>query len=89
MHHHYFICDYATGRPVELFRSSRSGKDFSDGCVERAKKDGGWSAEDVEIKPLLNLWLKGDFDPEEDAISEQEAQAYLEQWRSGTWPGRP
>ncbi|HEY9104790.1 hypothetical protein [Chitinimonas sp.] len=86
---HYFIFDYMTGTPVEIFRSSLSGNSFFHGVLERAKRDGSWSAEEHEIRPLLDRWLKGDFDPEEDEVPEQEAETYLKQWRTEMWPGRP
>jgi hypothetical protein len=87
--HHYFIVDYATGMPLEVFRSTLPGNGFCDGTLERAKCDGTWSTEEKEVRPLLNLWLKGDFDPEEDEVSEQEAHICINSWRSEKWPGRP
>ena len=89
MGHHYFAFDYMTGKPVEIFRSSMAGKDFCNGLLERAKRDGSWSAEEEEIRPLLNRWFKGEFDPEEDEVPEQQANTYLSQWRASVWPGRP
>ena len=86
---HYILFDYMTGTPVEVFRSSISGSGFCSGVLERAKQDGSWSAEEHEIRPLLDRWLKGDFDPEEDEVTEQVAEMHLEQWRTGAWPGRP
>lgn len=86
---HYFISDYMTGTPVEIYRSSMAGQAFSDGTLERARQNGAWSAEEHEVRPVINQWLKGEFDPEVDEISEQEAETYLEKWRAGNWLGRP
>ena len=49
-------------------------------------------ASDLKVKLkvgyLFNLWLKDDFDPEEDEIPEAQAFAQAMQWRTtGTWPG--
>lgn len=85
----YFIYDFMMGPPSELFRSTLRGNAFCDGVLERAKYDGTWSSEEREVRPLVDRWLKGDFDPEEDEISESEAAAYLLTWRGGRWPGRP
>lgn len=86
----YYSVDYATGIPREIYRSDAIAlADFGTGDLWRAKKDGSWSQVEVEVKPLLNLWMKGDFDPEDDEISEEQAMAYLNEWRtSGSWPGR-
>lgn len=86
----YYAADYATGNVLEIFRSdSAEFAGFNAGDLWRAKMNGDWSNEDSEIKPLLNLWLKGDFDPGTDEISEEEATNYLNMWRtSGCWPGR-
>lgn len=86
----YYVTDYATGTPREIFRGEAEGLDlFGSGVLWRARKDGAWSDLEDDVRPLLNLWLKGDFDPEEDEISEEQAMAYLEKWRSsGNWPGR-
>ena len=55
----------------------------------RAKKDGSWPGEDKEIRRIVNLWLKGNFSPEDDEITEEKAMAYLDGWRkNGTWPSR-
>jgi hypothetical protein len=85
----YYIVDYATGVPREVYRSDViAPTDFGTGGLWRAKKDGSWADSDAEVKPLLNLWMKGDFDPEDDEISEEQAMAYLSEWRKTSWPGR-
>jgi hypothetical protein len=86
----YYVVDYATGIPREIYRSDIAVlEDFGSCGLWRAKKDGSWSDVEVEVKPLLNLWMKGDFDPEDDEISEDQAMAYLNDWRAqGPWPGR-
>ncbi|UXH76184.1 hypothetical protein [Roseateles amylovorans] len=86
----YYVVDYATGVPREVYRSDKvAAADFGTGGLWRARKDGEWSDAEAEVKPLLNLWMKGDFDPEDDEISEDLATAYLNEWRtSGRWPGR-
>lgn len=86
----YYAVDYATGVTREIFRSDAvASTDFGKGSLWRAKKDGSWSDNETEIRPLLDLWMKGDFDPEDDEITEERAIAYLNEWRAlGTWPGR-
>jgi len=50
--------------------------------------DGSWSGAEKDVRYLLNLWLKGDFDAEDDEISEAQAIAQIEEWRTTrTWPG--
>lgn len=85
----YYLADNGAGVPHEVYRGMPTYKMFSQSGIERAKKDGSWSGADKETRLLINLWLKGDFDPEDDEISEERAQAYLNEWRSkGTWPSR-
>lgn len=84
----YYLLDNGAGVPYEVFRGVSSYRMFSDSNLERAKKDGTWSGAGEEVRPVLNLWRKGDFDPEGDAITESQALAYLDGWRSGQWPGR-
>ena len=84
----YFVVDYATGTPREVFRSTIGGMRFYDGVIQRAKQDGTWSAEDADVRPLFDLWLKGDFDPQDDEVPELEAYALLDRWSGGNWPGR-
>lgn len=51
--------------------------------------DGSWSGAEKDVRYLFNLWLKGDFDTEDDEISEAQAVAQIEQWRTmSNWPGR-
>jgi hypothetical protein len=84
----YYLVDDGAGRPYEVYRGAPIYEMFSTSGVERAKKDGSWSSESSDIKLIMNLWRKGDFDPEDDEISEAQAMAYLEQWRAGEWPGK-
>lgn len=86
----YYVVDYATGAPREIFRSdSVVQENFGIDGLYRAKRDGSWSDAEIDVKPLLNLWMKGDFDLDEDEISEEQAMAYLNEWRrTGSWPGR-
>jgi hypothetical protein len=85
----YYLDRDCLGYPHDIYHGALSDPaDFPAGGLWRAKKNGSWSAEGSEIKPLINLWLKGDFDPGEDEISEEQAQALLAQWRDGYWPGR-
>jgi hypothetical protein len=74
------------GDPYEIFRGAPVYEKFYDSELELAKKDGSWSSEDSDIRFLINLWLKGDFDEENDEISEENAMVYLAQWRAGYWP---
>jgi hypothetical protein len=85
----YFLLDNGAGKPHEIYRSTMAGQQFSGGELQRAKRDGSWSAASSEVSRVVDLWLKGDFDPDEDTIAELQAFAYLRAWRSGQWPGRP
>lgn len=86
----YYVVDYMTGIPREIYRGYEiSLKDFGTCELWRAKKDGSWSSAEEETRSLFNLWLKGDFDPEDDEISETQAMDSLAEWRNtGSWPGR-
>ena len=85
----YYLSENCFAVPYEVYRGASGYKMFSESGLERAKKDGSWSGEDKEISPLVNLWLKGDFDPESYEITEEQAMAYLNEWRNaGTWPSR-
>lgn len=85
----YYLDRDGRGNPHDIYRGAVvDAGDFPADGLWRAKKDGSWSAEDKETRPLINLWLKGDFDPEDDEITEAQAMAYLAEWRAGTWPGR-
>ena len=87
-HYKYYMLDNGAGKPYEIYRGNAVYEVFSESGLERAKKDGTWSLESADIKLLMNLWLKGDFDPQTDEISERQAAAYIADWRSGIWPGR-
>lgn len=83
----YYLADNGAGVPHEVYRGAPVYSRFSQSGVQRAKKDGSWSGDASEVRGLMNLWLKGDFDPESDEITEAQAMAYLDEWRSsGTWP---
>lgn len=85
----YYLVDNGLGVPHEIYRGNAAYETFSLSCLERAKEDGSWADSDSEIGVLINLWLKGDFDPEEDEITEKQAMLYLDEWRnSGNWPSR-
>ena len=85
----YYLDRDGRGDPHDIYRGAAVAPvDFPADGLWRAKRDGSWSDEDKETRPLIDLWLKGDFDPEDDEITEEQAMAYLEQWRSGKWPGR-
>ena len=85
----YYLLDNGAGVPHEVYRGSAVYDLFLESGVERAKKDGSWSGSDQDIRLLMNLSLKGEFSPSCDEITEAQAMAYLAQWRSGVWPGRP
>lgn len=85
----YYLDRDSLGNPHEIYRGSIvEPEDFPALGLWRAKKNGSWSDDEEETRPLINLWLKGDFDPEDDEITEATAMAYLQEWRSGVWPGR-
>jgi len=85
----YYLDRDCFNNPHDIYRGAMvKPTDFPLNGLWRAKKDGSWSSESREIKPLLNLWLKGDFSPKADEITEEQAVAYLKQWRAEQWPGR-
>jgi hypothetical protein len=85
----YYLIDDGAGIPHEIFRGNFvSPVEFSPIGLRRAKKDGSWSDDPDEASIVLRLNMRGDFDPEDDEITEVQAMAYLDQWRAGTWPGR-
>lgn len=89
MNYKYYLLDNGAGQPHEVYRSRSEYQDISKAGLERAKRDGSWSGESADIRRVLDLWLQGNFDPEDDAISEDRANQLLSDWRSGVWPGRP
>lgn len=84
----YYMLDNGAGGPYEVYRGDADYELFSQSGLERARKDGSWS--DHGVWELLDLWRKGDFDPEDGEITEEEALGHLAQWRAagGHWPGR-
>ena len=83
----YYLADNGAGVPHEVYRGAPVYTMFSKSGVQRAKKDGSWSGEGSEVRVLMNLWSKGEFYPADDEITEEQAMAYLEGWRSsGSWP---
>lgn len=75
------------GKPYAVFRAYDVDA-LKRGELERAMPDGSWSGAEKDVRYLLNLWLKGDFDTEDDEIPEVQAIAQIEQWRTTrTWPG--
>jgi hypothetical protein len=85
----YYLADNGLGVPHEIYRGAPTYERFFDSGVQRAKKDGSWSADTSETRWLMNLWQTGDFDPRQDEVSEAKALSQLDAWRqSGTWPGR-
>lgn len=86
----YYAVSYPTGSVREIYKSvSTSPSDFGLHGLWRAKKDGTWSDSHTDVEPLLNDFMRGDFDLVDDEITEDQANAYLSQWRSsGSWPGR-
>jgi hypothetical protein len=85
----YYLVDNGAGKPYELYRGDPVGYvEFATAGLWRAKKDGSWSDTPEDTTMVCNLMMRGDFDPEDDEITEAQAMAYLAQWRSGTWPGR-
>ena len=85
----YYLARSGAGAPHEVYRGDPVGyAEFTSAGLWRAKKDGSWSDHSDDTTWVCNLMMRGDFDPEDDEITEAHAMAYLEQWRSGTWPGR-
>jgi hypothetical protein len=89
MTYRYYILDDGAGEPIEVFRAPLTEEPLHMQQLERAKKVGSWSANDEDVKVVLDRWMIGDFDPLTDEISEIAAFAYLKKWRSSIWPGRP
>jgi hypothetical protein len=88
MQYRYFLIDNGAGVPHEIYRSLPF-ETLLDAGLERAKRDGSWSGADEEVKVVLDLWMRGDFGPRADEITEEEAGDFLSGWRLGSWPGRP
>lgn len=85
----YYLVRNGDGSPQEIFRGDFvEPAAFSRMGLCRAKKSGRWSDDPAETAIVLRLSMRGDFDPEDDEITEAQALTYLEQWRTGTWPGR-
>ncbi|MDG2537785.1 hypothetical protein P5Y53_08945 [Dyella jiangningensis] len=86
----YYVNRFPLGIAYEIYRGvTCAPRDFGNVDLWRAKKDGSWSDSQDDVDPLLCLWLKGDFDPVDDEINEDQANAYLSQWRANdSWPGR-
>jgi hypothetical protein len=86
----YYLARDAYGKPLELFRGPVV--DPIEFCANpelwRAKRDGTWSDAWSEIKWVIERMNQGDFDPENNLISEPEAVRYLSEWRARSWPGR-
>jgi len=84
----YYLVTTCFGDPFEIYRGAPVYEIFTFSGLERATKDGSWSSESGDIDFISNLWLKGEFDREDGEISEEQAIAYLAEWRAGHWPGR-
>jgi hypothetical protein len=85
----YYLLDNGAGKPYEVYRGDFVGyAEFATSGLWRAKKNGSWSDSSEDTTLVCNLMMRGDFDPEGDEITEARAMTYLEQWRSGMWPGR-
>jgi len=84
----YYLLDNGSGKPYEIYRGDLIYEMFPTSKIELAKKDGSWSSKDHDVRFIINLWLKGEFDEEDCEISEEQAMAYLAQWHAGDWPGR-
>lgn len=85
----YYTFDYSIGLICEIYRSSgTTPADFGPKGLWRAKKDGSWSDSEADVRPVLDAWMRGDFDPEGDEITREQADAYINLWRSSGWPGR-
>jgi hypothetical protein len=86
----YYVALDFYSRPLEMFRGPVV--DPIAFCLNpvlsRAKRDGTWSGAPNETSWILQRMNQGDFDPEDNEISEAEAMRYLAEWRAGSWPGR-
>ena len=90
----YYMLDDGRGGPYEIYRLRDDGKSFyqvqEPGSLYLARSNGEWSNDSQDIRGLLNASMCGDFVPDDSEITEEQAMAYLEQWRTvGPWPGRP
>ena len=76
--------------PIEVYRGEYVGpvEFIANPKLWRAKKDGTWSDDPNDARWVYERLNQGDFDPENNEITETEAVMYLERWRAGTWPGR-
>jgi hypothetical protein len=84
----YYLLLAANASPWAVFRGCSSYEYFELSGLERAKKNGVWSGTRDDVDVVLSSWENGYFDPEQDEISEEEAQDYLAKWRAGCWPAR-
>jgi hypothetical protein len=85
----YYLARSGVGAPHEIYRGDDVGfAEFANAGLWLAKKNGTWSDDPNDATWVCNLMMRGDFDPEDDEITEAQAMAYLDQWRSGIWPGR-
>lgn len=86
MKYSFYLDNFPLGKPVAVFRGPEV---FNPVVLERAMPDGSWSRAEEHVRYLVNRYLKGDFDPEDDEISEAQAMAQIEEWNaSRTWPGK-
>lgn len=85
----YYVAFNSHSQPIEVYRGDDVGyAEFATAGLWRAKKDGTWSDHPEDTTWVCNRMMQGDFDPDDNEITEEQAMAYLDQWRSGTWPGR-
>jgi hypothetical protein len=87
----YYLLGDCLGGPYEIYRGEAVPADqFASAGLWRAKKDGSWSGSDKDVTLVCNLMSNGEFDPENDEITEEEALGHLAKWRApgGHWPGR-
>lgn len=85
----YYLLDDGLGKPYAIFRSPSEYEEFFVG-LERLKADGSWSSADQDPEIVVNLYFKGDFDPETNDIKEEKLNNYINEWQiTGVWPGRP
>jgi len=89
----YYMLD-SRGEPYEIYRLRDDGKPFygdhEPGSLFLARQNGEWSNDSADVRGLLNASMCGDFDPDDSELTEEQAMAYLAQWRIvGPWPGRP
>jgi hypothetical protein len=90
----YYLLDDGRGGPYEIYRLLDDGNPFygdhAQGSLYLARIGGEWSNHSDDIRGFLSASMCGDFDPDDGELSEQQALAYLAEWRSvGPWPGRP